>query len=58
MKSQIYDRFGGGLLLLIMLTIAVIASQAEPRMSESAAPVEASAAPVEASAAPVKHGVD
>ncbi len=34
MKTQVYDRFGGGLLVLIMLTIAVIAGQAEPRFDE------------------------
>ncbi len=34
MKTQVYDRFGGGLLVLIMLTIAVIAGQAEPSFQE------------------------
>ncbi len=34
MKTQVYDRFGGGLLVLIMLTIAVIAGQSEPRFDE------------------------
>ena len=42
MKSQVYDRFGGGLLVLIMLTIAVVASEAQPRFQvyadESATP--------------------
>ena len=38
MKTQVYNRFGGGLLLLIMLTIAVIAGQARPRID---APVPA-----------------
>ncbi len=30
MKTQVYDRFGGGLLLLVMLTIAVVAGEAQP----------------------------
>ena len=34
MKTQVYDRFGGGLLVLIMLTIAVVAGQAEPEFDE------------------------
>ena len=34
MKTQVYDRFGGGLLVLIMLTIAVVAGQAEPEFEE------------------------
>ncbi len=36
MKTQVYDRFGGGLLLLAMLTIAVIASEAQPNFAEPA----------------------
>ncbi len=36
MKTQVYDRFGGGLLVLIMLTIAVVASQAQPDFQEPA----------------------
>ncbi len=35
MKTQVYDRFGGGLLVLIMLTIAVVAGQAEPKFDET-----------------------
>ncbi len=34
MKTQVYDRFGGGLLVLIMLTIAVVAGQAQPDFQE------------------------
>ena len=34
MKSQIYDQAGGGLLVLLMLTIALIAGQAEPNFRE------------------------
>lgn len=34
MKTHVYDRFGGGLLVLIMLTIAVVASQAQPDFHE------------------------
>ena len=34
MKTQVYDRFGGGLLVLIMLTIAVVAGQAEPKFDK------------------------
>ncbi len=34
MKTQVFDRFGGGLLVLIMLTIAVVAGQAEPKFDE------------------------
>ena len=30
MKTQINDRFGSGLLVLVMLTVAVVASEAEP----------------------------
>ncbi len=45
MKSQVYDRFGGGLLVLIMLTIAVVASEVQPRFQvqaeESATPLTA-----------------
>ncbi len=36
MKSQIYDRFGGGLIVLIMLTIAVIAGQAQTNFDDAA----------------------
>ncbi len=35
MKTQVYDRFGGGLLLLVMLTIAVVASEAQPDFEAS-----------------------
>ncbi len=35
MKTQVFDRFGGGLLVLIMLTIAVVAGQAEPDFDET-----------------------
>ena len=37
MKTQVYDRFGGGLIVLIvliMLTIAVVAGQAQPTFDE------------------------
>ena len=34
MKTQVYDRFGGGLFVLVMLTIAVVAGQAEPKFDE------------------------
>lgn len=37
MKSQVYDRFGGGLIVLIMLTIAVIAGQAQDNFDGAAA---------------------
>jgi hypothetical protein len=37
MKSQVYDRFGGGLIVLIMLTIAVIAGQAQENFDGAAA---------------------
>ena len=37
MKTQVYDRFGGGLIVLIMLTIAVVAGQAQPQIDEAAA---------------------
>ena len=40
MKTQVYDRFGGGLLVLIMLTIAVIAGQAEPNFHEPATAID------------------
>ncbi len=36
MKSQVYDRFGGGLIVLIMLTIAVIAGQAQTNFDDEA----------------------
>jgi len=36
MKSQVYDRFGGGLIVLVMLTIAFVASEAEPKFREPA----------------------
>jgi hypothetical protein len=39
MKTQVYDRFGGGLLLLVMLTIAVVAGQAKPRI-DAAVPTD------------------
>ncbi len=45
MKTQVYDRFGGGLLLLVMLTIAVVAGQAKPRF-DALAPTEDMSAPV------------
>ncbi len=45
MKTQVYDRFGGGLLVLIMLTIAVVAGQARPRF-DAPAPTEDVSAPV------------
>ena len=35
MKTQVYDRFGGGLLLLVMLTIAVIAGETQPDFDAS-----------------------
>lgn len=35
MKPRVFDWFRGGLLLLIMLAIAVIASQADARHEES-----------------------
>ncbi len=34
MKTRVYDRFGGGLLVLIMLTIAVVAGQVQPDFQE------------------------
>ncbi len=37
MKSQVYDRFGGGLIVLIMLTIAVVAGQAQANFADTAA---------------------
>ena len=37
MKSQVYDRFGGGLIVLIMLTIAVVAGQAQSNFADKAA---------------------
>ena len=37
MKSQVYDRFGGGLIVLIMLTIAVVAGQAQANFADKAA---------------------
>ena len=37
MKSQVYDRFGGGLIVLIMLTIAVVAGQAQANFDAAAA---------------------
>ncbi len=37
MKSQVYDRFGGGLIVLVMLTIAVVAGQAQPNIDDTAA---------------------
>jgi hypothetical protein len=37
MKTQVYDRFGGGLIVLIMLTIAVVAGQAQPNIDDTAA---------------------
>lgn len=37
MNIQVYDRFGSGLIVLIMLTIAVVASQAKPNLQEPAA---------------------
>ena len=37
MKTQVYDRFGGGLIVLIMLTIAVIAGQAQANFDDAAA---------------------
>ncbi len=40
MKTQVYDRFGGGLLVLIMLTIAVVAGQAQPDFQEPAPRVD------------------
>jgi len=36
MKFQFYDQAGSGLLVLIMLTMALIASQAQPKMQEVA----------------------
>lgn len=36
MKTRVYDRFGGGLIVLIMLTIAVVAGQAQPKFDEPA----------------------
>ena len=41
MKSQVYDRFGGGLLVLVMLTIAVVASEAQPGFQEPEPAIEA-----------------
>ena len=35
MKTQVYDRFGGGLIVLIMLTIAVVAGQAQPNINDA-----------------------
>ena len=37
MKTQVYDRFGGGLIVLLMLTIAVVAGQAQPNIDDTAA---------------------
>ncbi len=37
MKTQVYDRFGGGLIVLIMLTIAVVAGQAQPDIDDAVA---------------------
>ncbi len=40
MKNQLYDRFGGGLIVLIvliMLTIAVVAGQAQANFADKAA---------------------
>ena len=34
MKTPIYNRFGGGLIVLIMLTIAVVAGQSEPNLDQ------------------------
>jgi hypothetical protein len=34
MKTQVYDRFGGGLLVLIMLTIAFVAGQADANLRD------------------------
>ncbi len=36
MKTQVYDQASGGLLVLIMLTIALIASLSEPNLREQA----------------------
>ncbi len=36
MKSEVLDRFGSGLLLLAVLTIAVVASEAKPRLQDPA----------------------
>jgi hypothetical protein len=36
MNTQVYDRFGSGLIVLIVLTIAVVASQAKPHLQEPA----------------------
>ena len=41
MKSQVYDRFGGGLLVLVMLTIAVVASEAQSGFQEPEPAIEA-----------------
>jgi len=37
MKTQVYDRFGGGLIVLIILTIAVVAGQAQANFVDAAA---------------------
>ena len=34
MKTPIYNRFGGGLIVLVMLTIAVVAGQSEPNFDQ------------------------
>jgi hypothetical protein len=41
MKSQVYDRFGSGLLVLVMLAIAVVASEAQPGFQEPGPAIEA-----------------
>lgn len=41
MKNQIYDRLGDGLLVLVMLTIAFVASEIEQRFREPAPTVNA-----------------
>lgn len=52
MKNQVYDRFGSGpivLIVLIMLTIAVVAGQAQSNFADTAATkvsVESSETPV------------
>lgn len=40
MKTQINNRFGGGLIVLIMLTVAVVAGQTKPNFEEPAASAE------------------
>jgi hypothetical protein len=37
MKTQVYDRFGSGLIVLIILTIAVVAGQAQTNFNDAAA---------------------